>query len=324
MRFERARDIDPAEWNALVAEDPSATFFARSEWVELIAGVSPRSDPLYLTAHDAGRLVAGLPAVRKRRLGLSTIESLPFGTYGGVVSAPGCPPEATAGILRGYERIARGPLVAAAHLMDLRGTAPGLEGFRVRDEGAQIVRLDRPFEEIWRGFRPSARNKIRKAKKAGVRVRRAAQADDYREYHSMLAKLSERWGDPCPFDLAFFLALSKLDPATVQMWVAELDGSIIGADLNFVQNGWIMNWGNVSRHEARRHAPNNLLHSAAIERGIEDGHRVYDLGSSAGIPGVEAFKSAFGTERIALRLLSVEKPWYRCARRVARAGSGRG
>jgi len=324
VRFEQAREVDPAEWNALVAGDPGATFFARTEWVELASGVSPRSDPVYLTARDGGRLVAGLPAVQKRRLGFSTIESLPFGTYGGVVSAPGCPPEAAAGLLRRFGRIARSPVVAAAHLMDLRGAACDLGRFRARDEGAQIVRLDRPFEEIWNGFKPSARNKIRKARKAGVGVRRAAQADDFRAYHSMLVELSERWGDPCPFDVGFFLALSELDPSHVQMWVAELDGAIIGADLNFVQNGWIMNWGNVSRHEARRHAPNNVLHSAAIERGIEDGHRVYDLGSSAGIPGVEAFKSAFGTERIALRLLSAEKAWYRCARRVARAGAGRG
>lgn len=323
MRLERAREIDPAEWNGLVASDASATFFARAEWTDLVSEASG-GRPFYLLAREGGRLVAGLPAVETQRAGFRVVESLPHGTYGGVVSAPGCPPEAVRALLERYQRAALGPSVAAAHLMDLKGIGDGLPRFRARDEGAQIVRLDRPFDEIWSGFKPSARNKIRKARKAGVIVRRASTEADFSAYHSMLDESSARWGRPCAFGLDFFLKLSRIPGDAVAMWVAELEGEIIGADLNFVQHGWIMNWGNVSRRDAQRHAPNNLLHAAAIERGLEDGHRVYDLGSSAGIPGVEAFKAAFGTERIPLRLLSAEKLWYRLARRAARALRGRG
>ena len=321
MRVE-AREIDRGEWNALVADDPSATFFARAEWVELVSEASG-GRPFYLLAREGGRLVAGLPAVATPRLCFSVLESLPHGTYGGVVAAPGCPAGAASELLESYQRIALGPSVAAAHLMDLRGIGDGLPRFRASDEGAQIVRLDRTFDEVWNGFKPSARNKIRKAQKAGVGVRRASTEADFTTYHAMLEESSARWGQACAFELDFFLKLSRLPGDAVQMWVAELDGEIIGADLNFAQNGWIMNWGNVSRRDARRHAPNNLLHAAAIERGIEEGQRVYDLGSSAGIRGVEAFKAAFGTERIPLRLLSAEKLWYRAARRAARAVAGR-
>jgi CelD/BcsL family acetyltransferase involved in cellulose biosynthesis len=322
VRLAHAREIDSAEWNALVAQDPTATFFARAEWVKLLGGASAEASPFFLLAYEGDRLAAGLPAVRTRRCGFSIIESLPHGTYGGIVSASWAPPEAAPALLGRYARIARGLRVAAAHLMDLRGVGCGLERFRARDEGAQILRLDRPFDEIWSGFKPSARNKIRKARKAGVTVRRASSEADFRAYHSMLEGLSADWGGTGAFGIDFFVALSKLPSENVQMWLAELDGEIIGADLNLVENGWIMNWGNVSRREARRHAPNNLLHAVAIERGIEDGHRVYDLGSSAGIRGVDTFKAAFGTERIPLRLLSAEKLWYRLARRAARRVRG--
>jgi CelD/BcsL family acetyltransferase involved in cellulose biosynthesis len=323
VRAEHVREIDRGEWGALVARDPGATFFARSEWVGLVSE-AVRGRAFYLLVRDAGRVVAGLPAVEIPRPGFTVIESLPHGTYGGVVAAPEGPPAATRALLTAYRRIAHGPSVAAAHLMDLRGVPGGVPGFRGRNEGAQIVRLDRPFEEIWSGFKPAARNKIRKARKAGVRVRRGRGAADFRAYHSMLEELSRRWGRPCAFDVRFFLRLSEIPGDAVQMWIAELDGEIIGADLNFVQNGWIMNWGNVSRPAAQRHAPNNLLHAEAIERGVKDGHRVYDLGSSAGIEGVEAFKAAFGTERIPLRLWSAEKAWYRLGRRLARGLPGRG
>jgi CelD/BcsL family acetyltransferase involved in cellulose biosynthesis len=318
VKIECAAEVDRGEWNALVDGDPRTTFFARAEWAELTAGATG-GRALYLVAREGGELVAGLPAVETPRFGFSVVESLPYGTYGGVVSGPGCPPAAPAALLERYRRIARRPSVAATHLMDLAGIGDDLPGFRARDEGAQVVRLDRPFDEIWNAFRPSARNKVRKARKAGVTVRRAAGEADFAAYHSMLEESSARWGEPCAFGLDFFLGLSRLPGDGVQMWVAELEGRIIGADLNFMQNGWIMNWGNVSRSDAQRFAPNNLLHAAAIERGVEEGHRVYDLGSSAGLRGVEAFKAAFGTERIPLRLLSAEKLWYRLARRVAGA-----
>ena len=79
---------------------------------------------------------------RRRRLSLSTVESLPFGTYGGLVAAPDAPPEAAAGLLRGYERIARSPLVGAAHLMDLRGTAGGLVLLEDADVPSTRAHLD--------------------------------------------------------------------------------------------------------------------------------------------------------------------------------------
>jgi CelD/BcsL family acetyltransferase involved in cellulose biosynthesis len=321
VRVERAKEIDRGEWNALVEADPGATFFARAEWIRLVAEESG-GRLLCLLARDGGALVAGLPAVETPRAGFRVVESLPHGTYGGVTSAPGAPAEAAGALLDEYRRIALEPSVAAAHLMDLKGIGDGLPGFSVRDEGAQIVRLDRSYDEVWHGFKPSARNKIRKARKAGVAVRLGSTGADFAAYHAMLEESSARWGQPCAFGPGFFAALSRVPGDAVQLWLAEIEGEIIGADLNFVTNGWIMNWGNVSRTGAQRHAPNNLLHAAAIERGIEDGHRVYDLGSSAGIAGVEAFKAAFGTERISLRLFSAEKPWYRLARRVVK-GRGR-
>jgi CelD/BcsL family acetyltransferase involved in cellulose biosynthesis len=315
VEIERAAQIDRGEWNALVESDPRATFFARAEWADLAADATG-GRAVWLIARDAGALVAGLPAVETPRVGCSILESLPFGTYGGVVSTPDCPPSAPRGLLDLYGRLARGPRVAAAHLMDLAGIQDALPGFRARDEGAQVVRLDRPFDEIWDAFRPSARNKVRKARKAGVTVRRAGGEADFAAYHSMLEESSARWGERPLFGPGFFLKLSRLPGEGVQMWVAEHEGRVIGADLNLVEHGWIMNWGNVSRTEAQRFAPNNLLHAAAIERGVEEGHRVYDLGSSAGIAGVDAFKAAFGTERIPLRLLSAEKLWYRLAKRA--------
>lgn len=314
----------PDGWNDLVVSDREATFFHRAEWADLLCEAGVGSEPLYLSARDGERLVAGIPAVFARRGPVRVISSMPLGTYGGIVLAPDAPTEAAEALLAAYADVARRPDVAAAHLMDESGrVSEPPPGFSVHQEQAHRIDLVAGYETVWSGFRPSARNKVRKAEKAGVSVKRAVSESDFLTYHDMLVECSERWGVDCLFGPGFFSALSRQSRDMVQMWLAEHEGEIIGGDLNFVLHGRIMNWGNVSRHSARALAPNNLLHAAAMDEGAARGLFLYDLGSSAGIEGVDAFKSAFGTTLVPLARYSAEKPWFRALRTVARTGGGR-
>lgn len=309
----------PVGWNELVAADPEATFFHMTEWARALCESGAGSEALYLVARDGGELAAGIPAVVVRRGPFRIVESMPLGTYGGLVVRPGASPEASETLLEAYAELAGGPDIAATHLMDETArVGSGLSGFETHLEQAHRIALDKGYDSVWEGFRPSARNKVRKARKAGVVVRRAVSETDFMEYHGMLVECSERWGEECAFGPAFFSTLSTFDREIVQMWLAEHEGKVIGGDLNFVLHGRIMNWGNVSRDSARALAPNNLLHAAAMEKGTEQGLRQYDLGSSAGIEGVDAFKSAFGTSLVPLRRYSSTKPWYRALRAAVR------
>jgi lipid II:glycine glycyltransferase (peptidoglycan interpeptide bridge formation enzyme) len=194
--------------------------------------------------------------------------------------------------------------------------------FRALVEPAQVLQLGRPFDQIWAGFKPSARNKIRKAEKAGVTVRIASSEADFVAYHEMLTECSRRWATPAGFGRGFFIGLAELGPETVQMWIAEHESQIVAGDLNFLYGDTIMNWGNVSRPQARSLAPNNLLHARAIKWGVERGLAGYNLGSSRGLPGVGSFKASFGTETVDLVRLSLEKPWYRIAKAGCRRARG--
>ncbi len=309
----------PDGWNELVAADGQATFFHRTEWGRILCDAGVGASELYLFVRSGGNLAAGLPAVRVRRGPFLILASMPLGTYGGPVLRPDAPTDAAPALLRAYADLAARPDVAAAHLMDEAGrVAAPPRGFSRHTEHAHRIALDQGYEAVWSGFRPSARNKVRKARKAGVSVRRAASESDFLAYHEMLIECSQRWGEECIFGRGFFVSLSELDDEIVQMWLAEHDGDVIGGDLNFVLHGRVMNWGNVSRSSARSLAPNNLLHAASMEMGAGRGYLVYDLGSSAGIEGVDAFKSAFGTTLVPLTRLSLMKPWYRAARAAAR------
>jgi hypothetical protein len=318
VEIEVARESRPPDWDELVREDPEATFFHTAAWISLLVETIPGFQPSCFVARDDGRAVAGIPALVRKRLGLTVLESMPFGTFGGLVRRNDAPEGVAEALLDAFARAARRPLTASAHLVDLPRRVTGkLRGFEAVREEAQVVRLDREYDELERAFKPTARNKIRKARKAGVTVRRASGKTDFLGYHDMLVECEGRWGVTSLFGQDFFRGLSQIDGDVVEMWLAEHEGSIVGGDLNFTMNGMIFNWGNVSREKARDLAPNNLLHATAIEEGVKAGRDLYNLGSSAGIAGVEAFKESFGTERVDFHHYRAEKAWSRALRSLA-------
>jgi len=313
------RAVEPDEWGRLVREDSRATFFHTLPWMSLLAGSQPGMRPLFLMGSLDGELVCAMPLVRIRRMGVSVLASMPYGTFGGPLLGRSAPAGSARALVAAFARLAAAPLIGAAHLTDFAGRiqeAP--RGLRATREAAQIVRLSsRTAEEISAGFKPSARNKIRKAEAAGVTVRRAASESDFLEYGDMLAECCRRWRARCGFGPPFFRAMARLDPEAVQMWLAEHEGRIIAGDLNFAMHDMVVNWGNVSRDSARALAPNNLLHAAAIEDARRRGMAIMNLGASAGIEGVDAFKASFGAEPAPFMQFTAEKPWHRALRRAA-------
>jgi CelD/BcsL family acetyltransferase involved in cellulose biosynthesis len=311
-------EVDPAEWQSLMTGDRRATFFHSLAWGQLLAATVPGFTMRYLVGRSDGRVVAGMPAMLRGRAGFAVLESMPYGTYGGPLVRPGAGPRAEPELFRRLARLFRSPRVAAVHVngVPVSDDSPP-RPFRSVAEPAQVVRLGRSYDEIWATFKPSTRNKIRKAEKSGVSVRRASSDADFMAYHAMLAECCRRWGTPTEFGLEFFVELAKIDRNAVQMWIAEHEGDIVAADLNFVYGDTVMNWGNVSFEKARHLATTNLLHATAIRWAIENGFSVYNLGSSRGLPGVESFKSSLGTETDALLRLSAEKAWYRAARKLS-------
>ncbi len=316
MDIEAAGHIEHAEWERIVSEDDRAAFFHTPEWSDLLVSTLPGFEVSHLVAREGGRAVAVMPVLARPRFGVRTLESMAFGTFGGPVCAGDAPAGAASALLRRFAAEAVTGRTGRALVVDRhRGfDARDLPGFDVSDDTVQVVSLDRDHEEIRAGYTPSARNKIRKALKADVTVRRARSESDFVAYYRVLEECSRDWNVRPRPGLAFFSALSTLDPSRVQMWLAEHEGAVIGGDLNFALHGTVMNWGNVSTDDAKALAPSNLLHATAIEEGVRDGRKLYDLGSSAGIEGVRKFKASFGTKDVPVRSFVLEAAWYRAAR----------
>jgi CelD/BcsL family acetyltransferase involved in cellulose biosynthesis len=321
-------DITKQEWDRMVIEDGRASFFNTRDWSDLLVSTLPTYRHAHLVCRVGGKAVACLPAVIRSRLGALSLESMAYGTFGGPVLGADAPPGAAGALLAAFARRARGPRVVLAQVVDRHGRVSGadLPGFEKIDFTIQEVALDAPYDELFARFRPSARNKIRKAVKAGVEVRRASGEEDFLAYYTVLEQCSRDWNVRPRPGRSFFAALSLLDPSKVQMWLATSAGEVIAGDLNFVTNGVVMNWGNVSTDAAKDVAPSNLLHANAIEQGVLEGCHTYDLGGSAGLEGVVAFKASFGAVEKRISRYFMERPWRRAARaaleRVHRSEAG--
>ena len=320
MGIHLSRTVNTDQWAGLVAGNGKATFFHGPEWSELLVSALDGLEALHLSARADGKLVGVLPLIRQLRGPISALDSLTYGTYGGPVVDPSAPPETAGLLVSEFAALAGSPMVAHAQIVDRFGVLESTpsSGSRVIEDAVQVVSLDRDYEQLKSSFRPSCRNKVRKARRAGVAVRRAETREDFLAYWSLLAVKTRRWNVRPAIGARFFSAMSELSPDLVQMWHAVHDGDLIAGDLNFVRNGIIMNWGNVTAEGAQKFAPANLLHATAIEEGVREGERVYDLGGSAGIEGVHAFKASFGAEDVPIRRFVIDKGWYRAVRSLTR------
>jgi len=309
--------VDARSWDDLVAEDRSASFFQTLAWSDVLSSTLLDHAPLFAEARLRGELVAGMPVIRRSRGPVTVVESMPFGTYGGVLATDRAPSQAAAELLLALLDAVDRITVGQIRIVDFNGRlADACDGFTSVASEAQVLDLDRPYDEIWAGFRPSVRNKVRKAEKAGVVIRQARGTDDFHAYHRLLEECSERWGTANPFSEDFFAALAVSDNDAIQMWLAVYDGAIIGGDLNFLSATSVFNWGNVSHRESVSLGTVPLLHDHAIKDACRRGLKTYNLGGSGGIDTVARFKSAFGTKCIPYTEYVLEKGWMKLANRL--------
>jgi hypothetical protein len=284
---------DPPDELAELAATPAGHFFLTPAWMRAVAASEPRLLPHVLRVDDeAGALAAACPFFVVRRCGVRRLYAGAWGTYGGIV---GRDLEALAAARRAFTALARGPRTMLARVHDFDGCFAGEEGWSEVQETGLVLDLPADPQTLFRdAFTMQNRNKIRKAEKLGVTVRRASDRAALERYAELYAESAARWGIERPLPARFFLALAGT--RHVDVGLAERDGEPLAALLNFTCGGQVMNWGNVSRRDAWGASPNNLLHWRAIEAACLDarGPRLYNFGGSAGLPGVETFKEAFG------------------------------
>ncbi len=305
------------EWEDLVERSPQAWLYHKRDFIEL-SGESKSLAELSLTAFKEDRLVGILPLNYFAPQGSPVLGSLAFGAAGPALD-PELGEREAAGILRSLvdralrltRQIGGGalelslPPLAPAFLSEAHGASP-LEplGFEGRAGSTYVLDLSLGEEELLANFRPTARQTIKKAKKAGVTIREADRDSDLNAYYEIHRRTYERTAVP-PHPREYFEGIfTRLAPAGLaRIWTAEIEGEPIGfLNVGTYKEG-VLYWTGCSLEKALESGANYALQWRAIREALAGGASHYEMGEAFPgrrgdkMAGLNTFKSAFGAER---------------------------
>jgi hypothetical protein len=186
----------------------------------------------------------------------------------------------------------------------LRNERVGLPEWRVTlDRHTVAMRLDSPAEAGWRAEYGSVqRNRLRRARQAGVVVEAARDPEDWRAFIQLYLETMTRVGAPAfyLFGADYFSALQANLPDNSLLFVARWGGRVAAGAV-------ILPYGKVLHHhlsgsarDAQAVAPNNLLFDEVARWGAERGYSWLHLGggrSPAPHDDLLRFKARFARPR---------------------------
>jgi CelD/BcsL family acetyltransferase involved in cellulose biosynthesis len=288
---------DAAEWLDLVAEAPGATVFHLPAWAHALADAY--GFPTTVLAHrDAtGRVVAGLPAARVRRLGGRVLVSLPF--------TDGCAPlarsvESLGSLAAGLAEWSRRQGIA----VEVRGAVPAEAGWTQAVVGMEHVLDLQDGPESLRGrFSATHRRWLRQAERSGLRIRTGRSAAEMQDFYELHLLTRRRQGVPVQ-PHRFFDAIWRrvVAPGHGTVLLAETAaGRAVAGVVLLASNRVAIVKFQASDAAAWELRPNHLCYWAALLWACDNGHRRLDFGrTETRHTGLQQWKAGWGGEALPL------------------------
>ena len=285
----RLREIGPEDgsnWDGFVETKPSATFFHRYAWSEVISRVFGHR-PHYLVAERGGDIEGVLPLmhVRSRLFGQS-LSSLPFCVYGGIVSGS---EEASNLLRRGAcelaERLAVGSL-------ELRNLDASDSGWQVKELYATFRKpIDPDVEANMLAIPKKQRAMVRKGIDAGLSGEETNDAGRlYRVYSESVRNL----GTPV-FTRRYFDALLRAFEGNCRILMIQHQGEDVAGVMSFYHREQVLPYYGGSVSAARDiKGCNDFMYWELMKRSCEEGYSLFDFGRSKKGTGPYSFKKNWG------------------------------
>lgn len=309
------RPATTAEWDEAYADAASPSFEQSSAWSrvwEQQAGAAHRTETRLIVFSDDVRVVLPVSSQPFARGALRRHNAI-----GWLTDKPldGAHTRALVTYARkelGFVRWELGPEQASQ-------LGHAVTAGELRFEETRLVPLHRDFEVVVASWAGDCRRRIRRAQEDGVVVERAADIEDWRGWYTAYRDQVERWGDDMegrPYEYAFFNALRELDSPDVDLWIAKHRDVVVAGSLCFSTRRRTTYFHGVSNRDGLKLSAMNLLLSNAMQHACSKHHTTFDLGTSLGLRGLEAFKDSFSPIVVPRVILRLGRPWHRLAMRL--------
>ena len=288
-----------ADWLDHLSRVGSYSFFQTPLWCRALCAFDSRyRDSTVLLEFDGEQVLFPCIAVR-RRFGLETLESMPWGTYGGLIASRTLRADEEKQCLEAILSIRCPQLL----VVSWPGTELSCKSSRVQHQETHRLDLREGFDSIWNHrYASRHRTKIRKAKRNGLEVAIDNSADGIARYKRLYEASMRRWEGDLAFDPAFLDQWIDAPEKHVSFWFCGRSDEAMAAAIVFYSPTEAHYWSGASDLQYSKRNPSNLLLSRTIEDAIRRGCRTYNFASSAGLPGVIQFKKQFGPDPV---------PYYR-------------
>lgn len=243
---------------------------------------------LIARAGRSGRICGALPlfVVRNFLGGYATT-----GLFGAYASALADTPETGRALLQCAQGLAEADGLRYL-LVKAVGDEPGATGFSRHDTCVvATLPIDAGAEQLWRGFRGSIRQAVRKAQKVGFTVH--AGPSELGPFYDVLAENMHHKGTPI-YGIQFLRTLLQELGPSGDIVTLRLGGRTVAGAFTIEHRGVVCVPFASSRPEVLAHCPNNLLYWELIQRACGRGLRCLDFGRSPRGAGSLTFKLRWG------------------------------
>ncbi|GMV45456.1 MAG: hypothetical protein AMXMBFR66_08540 [Pseudomonadota bacterium] len=287
-RLDPAAARDNAAWDAYVLAQPQATFFHRAGWQRVLRDAF-RHDTHFLYTERDGRVSGVLPLAHVRSLLFgSSLASLPFAVYGGVVADDA---QSAQRLEAEAERLARKLGVRHLELRQLERRHPDWPEqdlyvtFRkalLPDEEANLLAIPR-----------KQRAMVRKGIKNGLVSALDADLD---RFFALYADNVHRHGTPALPRRYFECLRREFGSDCEVLTVTGADGRALSSVLSFYFRDEVLPYYAGDAQAARELAANDFKYWELMRRACARGLATFDYGRSKQGTGSFAFKKNWGFE----------------------------
>lgn len=286
--------------------DPGAAPAHRPPIVRALAFYGSGMSPRWLVVERDGREIGGMPVVVQRRGGFHWVHALPATLPAAPLAADGCREEVDLAAAEALEGLAGDLGIVGGTWTLYRAGAPAISDDALRRVGGETRRFEAAHVPVAAGWEAvhqrmdrKTRKEMRLARERGLAVVEDAAAlpEAYALYRTQ-AKAWRRHG-PVPLELLRRLLAPDLAPAAgaeraARLFVVRSPRRLLAAALALDGARETMLWWSGSHPDARAAHAFPLLLGGVIEWAAAHGRARVNLGASAGLEPLHAFKESLG------------------------------
>ena len=289
---------DDSEWGSLWQECEYSTYFHSREWAEVWnkytnGRIQPKS--LLIIFSDGKKALLPLSSQRILKGFSKQYVSSIAGTFGGWISSDALE-MVHAQLLVDY----------LTHLGSITWRLNPYEPFvhkcklpAIQEDETHSLNLGSKFDavyKLWTKGHKSAARKARKARKAGIIIRKANKQEHWQKYYAIYEDSLKRWGEKATsrYKWKLFEIFYALSSKNIELWLAKYEDKIIAGALCFYSKNHAVYWHGAALSDYFNMRPVNLLMCEIIKDTCERHCLWFDFNPSGGHEGVKSFKKSFG------------------------------